>query len=287
MKFKIMLILVPLLLLVSCDKGKINELNEQVARLQEQNQQLTEENTSIKKFIEDVTKLIESVNKDLDKIVETEIDIRKMSEDIELGKVEGEIKNKLGLIGQYILNSKEKINAIEKKLAASKKNLKGLNKLVSNLKTKLETRINKIGTLMKDVGILETDILKLTEEIKKKEQKIGDQESIIAEQNKRYYIFDKGKELKKKGVIKKEGGFLGIGRTTKVSPNLNTEHFNVIDVKTDHEINIPHKMKKLKFISPHKNDSYELTGDDNQTTLKILDPAQFWQATKCLVVVVK
>jgi len=82
-----------------------------------------------------------------------------------------------------------------------------------------------------------------------------EQVSIIEEQNKRFYIFDKEKALKEKGIIKKEGGFLFFGKVTKVSPDLDTEHFNVIDSENDFEISIPHKTNKIKIISPHQIDS--------------------------------
>jgi len=287
MKFKVVLLALSLLLLVSCDKGKINELNEQVARLQHQNEQLTNENAEIKTYVEEISKLLESVESDLDKIDEVEIDIRKMTEAAGLGKVEGDVRTKLGLIGQHILDSREKISELEKQIAASKHNLKGVKSLMANLKTKLETKENEITTLMQEMGILETDIVKLGDEIKEKDQKIDEQVSIIEEQNKRYYIFDSEKALKEKGIIKKEGGFLFFGKVTKVSPDLDTEHFNVIDSENDFEISIPHKTNKIKIISPHQIDSYELSGDENQTTLKILDAGQFWKATKCLVMVVK
>ncbi len=287
MKSKILLVLLPLFLLISCDKGKINELNEQVARLQHQNEQLSSENAEIKTYVEEISKLLESVESDLDKINEVEIDIRKMTEAAGLSKVEGDVRTKLGLIGQHILDSREKISELERQISASKADLKGVKSLVASLKTKLATKENEITTLMQEMGILETDIVKLGDEIKEKDIRIVDQESIIEEQNRRYYIFDKEKALKEKGIIKKEGGFLFFGKVTKVSPNLDTEHFNVIDSESDFEISIPRKTNKIKIISPHQVDSYELTGDENQTTLEILDAGQFWKATRCLVVVVK
>jgi len=287
MKSKILLVLLPLFLLISCDKGKINKLNEQVARLQHQNEQLSSENAEIKTYVEEISKLLESVESDLDKINEVEIDIRKMTEAAGLSKVESDVRTKLGLIGQHILDSREKISELEKQISASRHNLKGVKSLMANLKTKLETKENEIATLMQEIGILETDITKLGNEIKEKDIRIVDQESIIEEQNRRYYIFDKEKALKEKGIIKKEGGFLFFGKVTKMSPNLDTEHFNVIDSESDFEISISHKTNKIKIISPHQVDSYELTGDENQTTLKILDAGQFWKATRCLVMVVK
>jgi len=287
------ILLLPLLIFNSCDKKKINELNESLARLQEQNEQLIQENNSIKKYIEDVAMLVESVDQDLDSIMRAEADIRQLSEGVVSGtegqaaNIQTNIKNKLGLIGQYIMESRQKIGELEKQLGASRNELKGLKSMVANLKSKLQEKESEITGLMKEIGMLETDIAKLGEEIRAKDQMIGDQETIIQEQNKRYYIFASEKDLQEKGIIKKEGGFLGIGKTIKLSPTLDTQYFTAIDMESDLVIIVPYNSEKLRFISPHQDAAYELEGVANQTTIKIIDPEQFWEASKCLVVAIK
>jgi len=286
-KFKILLFLLPLLLLVSCDKKKIAQLTNDLDSLKAQNEQLVQENSDIKMYVEEVSKVIESVDEDLDKIVETEIDIREMSEGAKPGTMQTEIKKKLGKIGQYIVDSKEKISELEAKILANKQEVKGLKTLVANLKTKLATKENEIADLMQEIGVLKSDIDKMGVEIKTKEELIADQESIIEEHKKRFYVFGTESELKDKGIIVKEGGFLGFGKTVKVAPTLDVQYFNVIDGEDDFEISIPVGMNKIKIISPHDAMSFEMTGDENLTMLNILDPDQFWEATKCLVMVTK
>jgi len=287
LKFKILILLLPFLLLISCDKKKIAQLTDDLDSLRAQNEQLAEENSSIKMYVEEVSKVIESVDQDLDKIVETEIDIREMTEGAKPGTMQTELKKKLGKIGQYIVDSKEKISELEEKLLANKKEIKGLKTIVANLKTKLTNKENEIADLMQEIGILKSDIDKLGIEIKTKEELIADQESIIEEHKKRYYIFGTESELKEKGIIVKEGGFLGFGRATKVAPSLDIQYFNVIDGEADYEISVPVGMNKIKIISPHDAISYELTGDKTLAMINILDPDQFWEATKCLVMVTK
>lgn len=294
MKWKFLpILLMALLLFVACDKKKINELNENVATLKQQNEQLIQENNSIKKYIEDVAMLVQSVDQDLDSIMRAETDIKQLSEGVVSGEegqaayIQTNIRNKLGLIGQYIMESRQKISDLEKQLATSRQNLKGLKVMVANLKSKLEEKESEIAGLMKEVGMLETDVARLGDEIKVKDQTIDDQQSKIQEQNKRFYIFASEKELQNKGIIEKEGGFLGLGRTTRLSSTLDTQYFTTIDMDSDLEINVPYKSDKLKFISPHQADTYEIEGEGDQTMIKITDPEQFWEASKCLVVAVK
>lgn len=285
MKVKILVVLSMMLLLISCNQGKIDELNEKAARLEAQNQQLMQENNSIKLFVEEVSQVIESVGEDLDKIVETEIDIREMAEGATPASIESELKTKLGAISQYIVNSKERIGDLEKQLSASKHDLKGVRSMLNNLKTQLKEKEGEVATLMQEVGMLQADVEKMGIEITEKEETIAEQELVITEANKRYYIVDKAGSLQEKGIIQKKGGFLFFGKTTTLSPNLNTEYFNVLDVLVDLDITIPYKMDDLKIVSPHEPASYQMIDEGEQTTLKIIDPAQFWEATKCLVII--
>ncbi|HEX9973039.1 MAG TPA: hypothetical protein VGD14_13295 [bacterium] len=287
MKVKILLILLPLLLLVACDKKKIAQLTNDLDSLKAQNAQLVQENSSIKMYVEEVSKVIESVDQDLDKIVETEIDIREMKEGAKPGTLQSEIKDKLGRIGQYIVDSKAKISDLEAKLLAGNQEIKGLKTMVANLKAKLETKENEIAALMKEVGVLESDIEKLGIEIKTRDEQIANQESIIEEHKKRYYVYGTEDELKDKGIIVKEGGFLGFGKTIKIAPGFDIQYFNIVDGEEVFEVSMPVGIDKVKIISPHDAISYQISGDENLALLKVLDPDQFWEATKCLVIVTK
>jgi len=287
LKVKILLILLPLLLLVACDKKKIAQLTNDLDSLKAQNAQLVQENSSIKMYVEEVSKVIESVDQDLDKIVETEIDIREMKEGAKPGTLQSEIKDKLGRIGQYIVDSKAKISDLEAKLLAGNQEIKGLKTMVANLKAKLETKENEIAALMKEVGVLESDIEKLGIEIKTRDEQIANQESIIEEHKKRYYVYGTEDELKDKGIIVKEGGFLGFGKTIKIAPGFDIQYFNIVDGEEVFEVSMPVGIDKVKIISPHDAISYQISGDENLALLKVLDPDQFWEATKCLVIVTK
>jgi septal ring factor EnvC (AmiA/AmiB activator) len=274
-------------LFLACNQGKIDELTEKVNNLEAQNLQLQEENNSIKAYVEEMAQLIESVGEDLENITRTEVDIRKLTEGGKPGTLEGELKEKLGNIGKYIIDTREKINDLDKQLAESKHNVQGLRSMVKNLKSQLADKETEVATLLEEIGVMQADIDRMGVEIKDKETMIADQESLIEEQVKRYYVVAKEGDLKKNGIIMKQGGFLGIGKSTKISPELDTQYLTQINALDDKQIDIPYNVKKLKILSPHSAGSYELTGDANQSMLTILDPNKFWASSKYLVIAMK
>jgi outer membrane murein-binding lipoprotein Lpp len=275
-----MIVLIAACLLTGCNQGEIDRLTAEVDSLTAQNQQLADENNEIKTYVNEVDKLIEEVDKDLGKIVETEVDMQATTKSEDL-------KDKLTLIGQHIVDSKEKISDLEKKLSSSRTDLKGLKKVVAGLREQVETKEAEIVTLMQEKGVLEADIESMGLEIEEKTQTIADQEMVIEESKKRWYVYDKEKNLKEKGIIKKTGGFLGLGRSTKVTADLNVADFTEIHSDTDLMISIPHPMKKVKLLSNHKMNSYQLMENGDQTTLEIANADAFWAASKFLVIATK
>ena len=91
------------------------------------------------------------------------------------------------------------------------------------------------------------------------------------------------KDLQKSNLIDKEGGLLGIGRTTKVSNNLDNNLFTKIDyVETT---SIPVNSKSMKIITSHPTDSYSLDKTGKMiNSIMISDPAKFWSESKYLVI---
>ena len=286
MKYVILVLLsVAMLLSVSCDKGKITELNGTIDSLRTENARLTEENQSVMEFLDEANKLIESVSTNLDSIAKMENDLESMPKN-QNAKSAAAMKEKLNAIGQYLVNTKEKMTNLEKQLSSAKFDIKGLKMLVSDLKNKLQDKETEVLNLMEEKGVMQADLDKLGTELDSKNEQIAKQESVINEAHKRYYVYGSQSDLQKKGIIQKTGGFLFFGKVTKLSSNLNLNDFTAIDGASQFEITIPAKMDKIKLISPQPADSYQFEANGDQTTIKILDPITFWAASKVLVVTI-
>ena len=114
-----------------------------------------------------------------------------------------------------------------------------------------------------------------------------EQNQIITEKNAElhtaYYIVGKSKDLQELKLIDKKGGLLGIGRTSKLSENLDNAMFNKIDYNVTTVI--PINSKNMKIVTTHPTDSYSIDKTEGMiNNLIISDPIKFWSASKYLVI---
>ena len=87
-----------------------------------------------------------------------------------------------------------------------------------------------------------------------------------------------------KNVISKEGGFIGLGKTTKVKDDFNKDYFTKINIESTTTINIG--AKRAKILSSHPHDSYKLVGEKPVEKIEITNAEEFWSASKYLVIVI-
>jgi len=205
------------------------------------------------------------------------------------------------LMDQMLIESSAKIDELEKKLKASGIEIKSfrnkiaqLNKSIAEqensikqLTAELEARDFKITEMDKSIVVLKSDIVSKADTISQKSQIIADKEEIIVnkdnELNKAYFVSGTPKELKEKGIIDKEGGFLGLGKSTDIKENINEQNFTELDQRAT--MTFPIHAKKAEVISEHPDNSYQFVYENDQIAyLQIEDPAEFWKLTKYLVV---
>jgi hypothetical protein len=150
---------------------------------------------------------------------------------------------------------------------------------IAELLTELENNKVVIKGLNKNVS-------ELTASNQQKDEYIAQQ---IADANRAYFVVGTYDELKAAGIVKKSGGFIGIGRKQGTVADMNTEKFTEIDRTKVSTISI--NKKKAVVISQHPENSYELVYDEDNSKvvayLRILNPTQFWQYTKYLVISTK
>ena len=103
--------------------------------------------------------------------------------------------------------------------------------------------------------------------------------------NSAYYAFGTAKELIKNGVLTKEGGFIGMGKTEKMKADFNKTYFTKIDISATNSLVL--SGKKAKVITTHPASSYKIQGTDGKAErIVITNPDDFWSASKYLVIVI-
>ena len=165
------------------------------------------------------------------------------------------------------------IKALNKKVADLEFEIKKSENLVTDLKDELLDKNFEIEQLNVQVADMQ-------ETIEKKDEVIVSQ---INELNKAYYACGTFKELKAKGLLTKEGGFIGLGRTKTIAENFSDTVFVQIDISKTRSI--PVNSKNAKLISEHPGGSYELVREGELIDhIEIKDPAEFWRISKYAVV---
>lgn len=186
--------------------------------------------------------------------------------------------------------SRVRLASLESKLKASGAKISSLEKRIVELSADLDARNSEILALTQElekknyeVGVLNEQIQ--TMEIARVEQDkiLRSKDSEIDEFNKAYFAMGTSKELIEKGLVSKEGGFLGIGKTKSLSPSAKNELFETLDIRET--TSLPVQADKAKLISEHPFGSYEFVKENEKiTALAINNPKEFYKFSKYVIV---
>jgi predicted nucleic acid-binding Zn-ribbon protein len=191
-------------------------------------------------------------------------------------------------INTLLEQNKKKIASLNAQLKKSGGTIKVLQTKISELEATMKQNENEISELKTslvnkkfEVEQLNTQVTVMQDTIAKKDEKISNQ---TYEMNKVFYICGTYKELKAKGLLTKEGGFIGLGKTESLTGNFSDNLFEQIDL-TQVKL-IPVNAKNAKLISDHPAGSYEFIRDKDKKieAIVIKDPSLFWKASKYAVV---
>ncbi len=238
---------------------------------------LNEKEAAMQEFIGAFNEIQENLNaiKQKEKIVTT------ASSGGDVKSKEGQIKEDIQAIYDLMTKNKNRIGSLSKKLKDSNLKLNGMEKMIENLQNSINIKDGEISDLKSKVESLNIELTNLNTNYKSIETESTQKTEVI---NTAYYAIGTAKELKEKNVISREGGFIGIGKTTKVKDDFNKEYFTKVNIEQTASINIG--AKKAKVVTIHPKKSYKLTGDKTVEKLEILDAKDFWSASKYLVIII-
>jgi len=183
-------------------------------------------------------------------------------------------------IDSTLVENRKKINSLRARVRSMNKDFKALDETLNNLKKMLEEREITIAMLESKVAGLEANIVEKTREIAVRDSIIDSQVHLI---NKAYYIAGTRDELEEKGIIKDEGGFLGIGSTTVFVNGADTDLFTPLDVASESVITIDGEVDELV---PERDVTYYALNavGEEVTDLSITDPESFWQERYLVII---
>ncbi len=251
------------------------------------------ENADLNRIISEIESNLDSVSKNQDMVSE----LNKEGYESQKDKIDAMIAG----MNSFMEKNKDKMAALERKVKKSGKANSALQKMVESLKKQIlqkeeqivamQSTIQglevKVGELNQTVATKDLEIAAKSEEISKKDNELAERQKTIdnkeTELTTAYIAYGTRKELAEKGIIKKEGGVLGMGKVLKLADRPDNSKFKKINTKTLNEIRIG-MVKKKKMVSSHPDNSYYYTISGEEVFVKITDPAKFWSLTKYCVI---
>ncbi len=278
---QVILILIFALYFISCK----NETATPTVEVKQVKEQFNKRDSILESYVTTINEIQEN----LDSIKIKEKIISTNSKDITNKTTSELIMDDLATIDNYMAGNKKKMELLKEKIKNQDSSLDKSNALVVSI-YKMFDRVNKdleirdmeLGDIKDHLGKINTELKDLNNEITEK-TKESSKKSI--EMNTAYYAIGTEKELKKKNIISNEGGFIGIGKSTKMSDNFNKNHFRKINIKANTTIDI--NAKTAKLITVHPINSYKIIGTKKHVDLlEINNSKDFWAASKFLVILV-
>ncbi|MGZ3898895.1 MAG: Cbp1 family collagen-binding glycoprotein adhesin [Bacteroidia bacterium] len=241
--------------------------------------QLNEKEAALQEFIGAFNEIQENLNE----IKSKEKIVTNASSSGDVKSKEGQIKEDIQAIYDLMNKNKSRIGALSKKLKDSNLKLQGLEKMIENLQNSLNQKDIEISDLKSKVESLNIELTNLNTNYQASEAESAQK---TEELNTAYYAIGTSKELKEKNVISREGGFIGLGKTTKVKEDFNKEYFTKVNTEATSVINIG--AKKAKIVTTHPKSSYKIVGTEkNVEKIEITNAKDFWSASKYLVIIIE
>jgi chromosome segregation ATPase len=268
------------------------EKKNQLAAIENQKTSYTQLLTTRDSVISEWIVTFDQVEKDLNMVKEKENIITVNSANGEFSKSKKEqIQRDIAYINTVLDQNRKKIESLTAQLKNSGGTIKGLQIKVAELEASMKLREAEVSELKlalvnKDfeIGKLNTIMTDQQLAIAQKDEKISNQ---INEKNKAYVAYGTFKDLKAKGLVTKEGGFIGIGKKELVTSEFADSSFTQINITELKEI--PINSKNAKFMTDHPRGSYAMitNADKKITSIEITDPEQFWKISKYAVVEIR
>ncbi len=215
------------------------------------------------------------------------------------GKTHGELKpgqkdrinEEIAAINEMMKQNSKTIAGLTQKLKKSASKNTHLEKTITLLNQKLSLKYIELTTLNDELSHSNMQVAKLQTSVDTLTVLNSLQSQTISQKNVElyaaYYVVGKSKELQDAKLIDKQGGLLGIGKTSKLSSDFDKSKFTCIDYNLTKNITI--NSNNIKIITSHPSDSYALNTDMKEseliTNLVIKNPEKFWGASKYLVIV--
>jgi len=290
MKKYLLILLIPLFFACGESKEEIR-LKNQVDSLMSIT---SEDQVSINEYL----KAFNDIQMNLNEIKEKEgVITSKTVGDVELEDTDVEaINNDILAIYELMQENKKKLAYLRNKLNKSDSKNKELKTTIELLNNSIAEKDVELANLRSQLEQKNIDITELNEKIEEMDKSLAEmsfdnlqKDSVITDQDEKlntaFYIIDTKKNLKEKGILESDGGFIGIGGNQKIK--LKEKEFTETDIREMTEFPL-NNTDKVQLMSDHPDGSYEFKMSGNEyVSLVVKDPEKFWKMSKYLVISIR
>jgi myosin heavy subunit len=276
--FPVLAVLVAVILLVGLFKErKSHDLTRQefaAARLSAD---------SVRQGYEAAVDAIVEIQDSLSAIMPSDAQVMQISRGLESGSSlnqtqQQQVMQRISDLKANVQAGKQLIRRLEERLGESQKRIEGLERLVNNLKSMVAQREQTITALFGRVDSLRIRVVDLETDVAEGQQQIADQQQVIQDKDRElstiHYVIGTKKSLETLGVVRAMGGFLGLGKTSRLSGTMDPAKFKPLD--TSHEKVLHITGKKPVVLTGQSQASFRLVPvSPERTELRIIDPIEF------------
>jgi hypothetical protein len=192
-------------------------------------------------------------------------------------------------LGLLLLKNNKEINDLSYRLKKMNKKDADLEAMVARLNQEITDKEVALASIQAQFAIKNDSLKYVVHQYNDSVNVLQTEKASVADLTTKmhtvYYAIGTMKELKKQGVITKEGGIAGLGRTAMLKRDFNTAYFTKADM-TQLQV-LPLDDKFVKLVTDHPDASYKVEGNTKTDSLVITNPNAFWSDTKYMVVVVR
>lgn len=275
-----------ILLLPGCNskiKTENEKLREQTIQLRQENETFQSQTQKQAASIENYRKLLNEINGNLKSIDLNATMVGKLGKD---GSGEPEVRDqilaRIETIRALMDNSRVKILSMDKSLRELRQKYGDQSEDVLLLND--EIKLQATSLLEKEFELAELtdnfDDLKLAYE----------QQAQLANElgemlNRAYYYSGTTKTMVQKGIVDKEGGFIGLGRVKVLNANSDQQLFS--QIRKDQTDTLVFPGNSIALITEHDQSGYKIIEENDRVQLIVTDKKAFWKTTNYLVIAVK
>lgn len=267
--------------------------DSEIKKLQEENNRLQGEILKRDSTVNDMFKSFDNIESNLAEIRAKEMLVGKASGNgtSEVAPdVREQITNDIQLINDLLEQNKQTISRLKAQMKKSNMKIKHFEEVIAKLQKQIEEKDAEIIELKDKLEKLNFTVTELNAKVETITQESTQKTEVINQQteelNSVWYVIGTTKELQAKKIITREGGFVGLGKISKLSKEMTEEYFTKIDLRKVTEITIA--AKSVKVLTNHPLSSYELH-KSGKTIDKIIikDAKRFWNLSKYMVLEVE